>query len=291
MKARLLTTPRGFVEVAELGDEHTPAVVILHGTPGSWRQALPLAEDLALQSRVFLPSRPGYGLTPLKSGRSFEDQADLLLAMLNSAGIEQASIVGISGGGPVALAFASRHGDRAASLVLLCAVAAHLMDIPRAMRLAARAPGVARVGAAVEKRRQRAILADRERLARRIEHDLTPDERALLREDPRMAQDLERFLRSHVDAPLHHRGLVNDITQFTRARGHGPPTGRVTTPTLILHGDADPVVPLEHAKAHHELIAGSRLEIVRGTGHVFLLTHRDATTALVREHVEQAAQT
>lgn len=288
MTARLLSTARGVVEVAELGDKSAPAVVIIHGSPGSWRQAMTLGEDLAASSSVLLPSRPGYGRTPLSSGRSIEEQADLVAAMLDAAGAQRASVIGISGGGPASFAFARRHPARTESLVLLCAVAAHLLDVPTAMRLLVQVPGVARLGTALQKRRQLADLADEERLARRLTRDLTPEERALLAEDPSIRENLERFLRSHADAPLPHRGMVNDVRAFTAARREGVPPGPVSAPTLIVHGDADTVVPLDHAKAYERAIPGSRLEIVTGTGHVFLLTHRDRTTQLVAAHLDRA---
>jgi pimeloyl-ACP methyl ester carboxylesterase len=44
-------------------------------------------------------------------------------------------------------------------------------------------------------------------------------------------------------------------------------------PTLILWGDRDRVIPVSHAHAAHELMPGSRLEIIEGAGH-FLLTER-----------------
>jgi pimeloyl-ACP methyl ester carboxylesterase len=38
-------------------------------------------------------------------------------------------------------------------------------------------------------------------------------------------------------------------------------------PTLIVWGDADPIIPVEHAHAAHAAIPGSRLEIFEGVGH------------------------
>jgi pimeloyl-ACP methyl ester carboxylesterase len=38
-------------------------------------------------------------------------------------------------------------------------------------------------------------------------------------------------------------------------------------PTLIVWGDQDPIIPVAHAHAAHETIAGSRLEIIEGVGH------------------------
>ena len=39
------------------------------------------------------------------------------------------------------------------------------------------------------------------------------------------------------------------------------------TPTLILWGDADPIIPVDHARAAHVAMPGSRLEIFQGVGH------------------------
>jgi len=38
-------------------------------------------------------------------------------------------------------------------------------------------------------------------------------------------------------------------------------------PTLIVWGDADPIIPVSHAITAHEAMPGSRLEIFEGTGH------------------------
>jgi pimeloyl-ACP methyl ester carboxylesterase len=38
-------------------------------------------------------------------------------------------------------------------------------------------------------------------------------------------------------------------------------------PTLIVWGDADPIIPVDHAHAAHASIPGSRLEIFEGVGH------------------------
>ena len=62
----VIRTRRGPVEVAITGD-NGPAVLAVHGTPGDWRQARALAADLREDHRVVLPSRPGYGRTPLRT--------------------------------------------------------------------------------------------------------------------------------------------------------------------------------------------------------------------------------
>lgn len=56
-------------------------------------------------------------------------------------------------------------------------------------------------------------------------------------------------------------------------------------PTLVLAGDADPVVPLGHARAVHEAIAGSSFVTVEGAGHVPTAQQRPEVAAAVRDFV------
>jgi 3-oxoadipate enol-lactonase len=56
----------------------------------------------------------------------------------------------------------------------------------------------------------------------------------------------------------------------------------VRVPTLVVCGEADPVVPLAHALFVHEAIVGSRLAIVHGAGHVPTAERRPAAGEAVR---------
>ena len=75
-----------------------PAIVLVHGTLGSWRQVSGFAADLSPDRTVVPVSRPGYGMTPLGTGRTYEQQADAYLALLDRLAITRSSILGISGG-------------------------------------------------------------------------------------------------------------------------------------------------------------------------------------------------
>jgi len=67
-------------------------------------------------------SRPGYLRTPISVGRTAEQQADAIAALLDALALEQVAAHGISGGGPAAIHFAARHPDRITALLLTCAV-------------------------------------------------------------------------------------------------------------------------------------------------------------------------
>ncbi len=53
-----------------------------------------------------------------------------------------------------------------------------------------------------------------------------------------------------------------------------PDLKKITVPTLIAHGDADRIVPFDvSGKRSHEMIRGSRLEVLKGAPHGFAATH------------------
>ena len=279
LTASVVRTSRGPIEACvlspapsvRLGDEDARggAVLIVHGLPGDWRQARALAEDLP-DHRVVLVSRPGYGRTPISSGRTPAEQADLYAALLAELGIDGAVVLGISGGGPSSYAFAARHPELCQGLVLACALATHLLETPPAMRRLAAVPGLWTVLNTVV----RAIA--RVRPPGQLDAtDLTALELSLA-DNPRTRADLVDF---HTTRPswLRGKGMRNDVQQL----GHVV-EGVVTVPTVVLHGDLDEVVPLSHGQHYASTIAGARLVVLPGLGHAVPLFARDEVIAAVR---------
>jgi pimeloyl-ACP methyl ester carboxylesterase len=101
-----------------------PACVLLcHG--GHVRAGLALGEELfgELGYTVLVPSRPGYGRTPLGTGRAPAQFVDATAELCQQLGIEQlAAVVGTSAGGPTAVTLAARHPRLVRRLLLLGAV-------------------------------------------------------------------------------------------------------------------------------------------------------------------------
>jgi pimeloyl-ACP methyl ester carboxylesterase len=258
-------------------------VLCVHGIPGSWRQAVPLAEDLADRFEVILPSRPGYGRTPIRVGRTYEEQADSFAALLDACGIDRCSVVGISGGGPPAAAFAVRHPDRTDALVLACALSPHLVTPPRSWLLF-RVPGLAEVLMPP----LRAINRRRARKPANVDvvltKSLTADEYARMQADPRIKSDLLRHVLSHQEAPPSVAGLRNDYAQVSRRIASVPEASQVQCRALVLHGDADPVVTMAHARFHAQVL-GAPLKVFDDAGHLFLLTRRAEASEAIRSFV------
>lgn len=268
--ARRVRTARGVIEVAEAGAG--PVVLVVHGAPGNWRQAVTVAEDLAGESRVLLISRPGYGRTPLRSGRSPQEQSELYVALLDALGIDRAVVLGISGGGPSAYALAVAHPDRCSGLLLCCAVTPHLMELPPSMLRLAVVPGLWRGLAALSRLMQRVRPAPLDLTA------LTPVEQGLA---PAVLADIQRF-ETNRHQSLSGIGLGNDTRQLSAAVEIPWPLG-VLVPTIVLHGDTDEVVPLLHGEAYASVVPGAVLEVLNGHGHALPLFARARVAALLRQ--------
>ena len=86
-------------------------VLVFHG--GHVRAELAVGEGAfaAADCTLLVPSRPGYGRTPLSTGRSVEGFTDVVRALCAHMGITRIAVVGISGGGPSAATMAARHAD------------------------------------------------------------------------------------------------------------------------------------------------------------------------------------
>jgi pimeloyl-ACP methyl ester carboxylesterase len=265
-------------------------VLVVHGTPGDWRQGLPLAEDLRSAHRVLLPSRPGYGATPLSVGRTYEAHADAYAALLDALSIERCAVVGVSGGGPSAAAFASRHPGRTMALVQVCAMAAHLVSVPRGTRWSV-APGLADLLTPVARAVGRRRLKDPRRVEAELQRSLTPDELARSKLDQRIVEDLLRHARSMIEGPSLLPGMRNDLAQIDAAHKSAPPDyAGVACPSLLLYADADEVIGLEHGRFYQDALPRAQMKIIEGAGHVFALTRRRETSERIGAFIAEVEQ-
>jgi pimeloyl-ACP methyl ester carboxylesterase len=107
-------------DVIDGGAQHGPTVVLLHGFPGgasTWDAVVPRFHALAM--RTLAPDQRGYspGARPLRVGEYVVPKlVDDVSALLDSAGVRSAHLVGHDWGGIVAWAFAAKHPGRVTTL-------------------------------------------------------------------------------------------------------------------------------------------------------------------------------
>jgi pimeloyl-ACP methyl ester carboxylesterase len=120
MTQTIAQTPVGPIEYRREGTG--PVVLVLNG--GHCSRTTRLSHERLANAgfTVLTPSRPGYDATPARVGRTAQQAADALAALLDVLSIPRVTVIGISAAGPTALAFAQRHPERTSGLILESAV-------------------------------------------------------------------------------------------------------------------------------------------------------------------------
>jgi pimeloyl-ACP methyl ester carboxylesterase len=225
--------------------------------------APPLAKT-ALRAMVGLPIDAPYQLT---------DMAVDALGLLDALGLGSAHIIGVSMGGMIGQILAARHGTRVRTLTSIMSSSGH-RGLPQPhwrLRLALiRRPNT---------RGDRDRLIDSAvELLKQIASPGYPPDHKVLREQ--VARDVER---GHYPRGL-HRHLLAILASGSRTAL----LGQIAVPTLILHGAADPLIPVAAAHDLHRRIAGSRIEIFAGMGHDLPRALLPSITAPIIEHMRRA---
>ncbi len=113
-----------------------PAIVMIHGLPGSIRDWASVEPFLTDRHRIII-DRPGFADTG-GSALTMREQADVIAEVLRALSVERALLVGHSYGGTVALTVARRHPELVGGIVLAAPMGGG-RRMPLAMRNEARA--------------------------------------------------------------------------------------------------------------------------------------------------------
>ncbi|MFI1994794.1 alpha/beta fold hydrolase [Actinoplanes sp. NPDC020271] len=234
-------------------------VVLFHG--GHMRAGLALGEDVfaAAGHTTLVPSRPGYGRTPLSTGPSMQQYTNVIRRLCADLGITRiAAVVGISGGGPTAATMAAHHPDLVERLILVSAVG-WLPYPDRWTRVGAHlgfAPMTERISWAGVRALAR-LAPDRcLRLMLRSSTTGSVDEvmAGIGAEDRAMLLSLFAQMRSG-------RGFLNDLQPTPDV------TALIGQPTLVIATAADGGVPFVHAQSLTGAIRNAHLVVSRAPGH------------------------
>jgi len=236
-----------------------PVVLLIHGMAGSattWRQVMP---GLARQFTVVAPDLLGHGSSDKSPGDySLGAFASMLRDLLVALGHERATVVGQSLGGGVAMQFSYQYPERTERLVLVGSggLGREVNPLLRLLTLPG-SEGVLRLACAKPIRRAVESIGNG---AAHVGFRPAPVVAELWRSYASLADDATRraFLRTL-------RAVVDPHGQAVSAANRLHLAAEV--PTLIVWGDADPIIPVDHAFAAHASIPGSRLEIFEGVGH------------------------
>ena len=211
--------------------------------------------------------RAAFGLSN-RAPYSLADMANDGMGLLDALGIDKAHIVGASMGGMIAQHIAFAHLARVLSLTSIMSTTGNRW-LPRAKKEA--------LSAMLDRPQStdpEALIAHSKRIARVIgSPGYPPNEERL---DVRVRAD---FARSYYPAGFMRQtaAIIADGDRRRRLAG-------VTAPTLVIHGDSDPLVPPAGGADTAKHIAGARLETIPGMGHDLPLALVDIMADLIASH-------
>jgi pimeloyl-ACP methyl ester carboxylesterase len=180
---------------------------------------------------------------------SIRDLAADLHELAGQLGVDRASLIGISMGGFIALELTLAHPEFVDRLILVVTSAGgrpHVSTSPEVML--ALMPGDEQVESGAGARRVCSLVSG-----------------------PGFAERHPEAIDEFVEIAQHNPMPVDAyLRQLTACRAHdvADRLGEITAPTLVIHGDADPLVRIENGRYLAANIPGARLIVYDGVGHI-----------------------
>ncbi len=258
------------------GDPEGIPLVFFHGTPGGRLQAA-LGDGAASRAgvRLLAFSRPGYGGStdgPTTLTSVGTDAGSVAAAL----GVDAFAVLGVSGGGPYAVAAAAVLPERVRVVGVVAGVGPLLeLEPATADDPAVRAALAGDVDSAIAI--QDRAMTDGGRMS-------GPRARSTVRVGCFVSPEiLEPWTGSGRPGVASYRGVSRDALAFTA--GWDVDLGDVRAPVHLWYGDRDRTVGLEHGQWLHAHLPTSRLVVREGAGHLAtLLAHwTDVLTDLARD--------
>ena len=246
-------------------------VLMLHGSgPGvsgtaNWKLNI---GPLSAKFHVLAPDIVGFGDTerPDDIVYSLRSWTDHVWSFLDALGITKTAIVGNSLGGRIALQMATDHPDRISRMVLMGS------------------PGVGMTpteGLAALRAYEPSHDAMRHLLKNffAVNPDLITEELVTIRYEASIADGAWEAYRSMFFDPKHKGSELAITADEVRA---------ITTPTLLVHGREDKVVPLAVSVTMLDLMPNADLHVFSRCGHWTQIERADEFSALVADYLERS---
>jgi pimeloyl-ACP methyl ester carboxylesterase len=236
-----------------------PPLLLVHGIGGDWQTWEPVLAPLAASHRVIAVDLPGHGGSAKGAGDySLGGMANVLRDLMAALGLERATLIGHSLGGGIAMQFAYQYPERCERLVLVSSGGLG-PDVGLILR-AATLPG-SELFLQLTAPAARSVIGCASGVASFLRIKPAADAAFYGRAFAALAEPETRaaFLGTL-------RGVVNRSGQLVDARDRLYLAE--TMPTLIVWGERDAVIPVDHGHEAHEAMPGSRLEVFEGAGHV-----------------------
>lgn len=241
------------VHVRDEGPRDAPVLVLLHGSNASLHTWEPWVERLRGRYRIIRYDQPGHGLTGPHPQSDYRAAAfvDVLNRLVGRMGVEQFVLAGNSMGGWVAWNYALAHPDKLRGLVLVDASGppdARPAKLPIGFRIA-RSPIAPFVG----KLTPRSLIERSVRQSMFVQEPITP-----------------AMIDRYHDLLIYpgNRTATLDRARTPRAAATPKRMARISTPTLILWGAEDALIPVAAGRWFDRHIPNSTLVVWPQVGHI-----------------------
>lgn len=230
-------------------------LVLVHGFPLDhhlWDEVVPLLQDTF---DIILPDLRGFGgSSTVDSPYGMDDYASDIAGLLDRLEIQKVAIAGHSMGGYAALAFARLYPQRLNGLALLSSQA--LADPPE--RKEGRYKSAADVAA-------NGIGGVVEAMAPKF----TPEER------------LQAYARESMQRqqPAAYIGALRAMAERMDST---PRLSTLTIPVVIVHGDADALIPIDRAREVKAAVPQAHLVEIPGAGHMPMMEAKEKTAEALK---------
>ncbi len=280
--SQIATLPQGTIEYATTGNPRGPDILMSHAAGGGYDQGMLFSRLIRDTSFFFIaPSRFGYLRTPMPRNATPVAQADAYAALLDTLSVEKVAVVAVSAGGPPALQFALRYPQRCCALVLISALCLRVPKHPEIFQVIFNAAlSVDFIVPLLTWSMPESFFSLYGINAERFAH---------IKQNMEKMRFLEDFMRTTQPLTRRRAGINNDMHQ-----AHALDTSlihTITAPTLVVHGDSDPVVPISHGQFVAQTIAGATMLSIVGGDHFCFATAMEQVEPAVTEFLLKTAYT
>jgi proline iminopeptidase len=233
--------------------------------------------DCGLSTKFEHAGTPSLGLAwlkslvrwPLRAPYSLDDMANDAVGVLSALGIARAHVVGMCLGGMVAQLMAARFPARVLSLT-------SIMSSSGRRGLPGPHPKVRRA------------LAKRPRSAMDVDASIDHAVQLLQAVASPAYPTPEKHLRRRVTRAMRRNccpgGVARQALAVAASGDRTPQLQSIATPTLVIHGAADPLIPPACGADTADAIPGARLEVIEGMGHDLPSQLLERLLALIDAH-------
>jgi len=282
---------------SEYGDKNKPAILLIMGlatqmiawsdefcqslADGGYRvirydnRDIGLSEKITNRKLASIPKmmiRRWLGLK-LKVPYTLHDMADDGIGILDALKIEKAHFVGASMGGMIAQLIVANYPNRSLSLTSIMSSSGN----PKLPRASSKVNKV--LFQRPKTQNENDVVNHSIKIWRTIESPDYPTSDELLK-----TKILESFRRSY-----YPRGLTNQLAAIIENGDRSKFLRKITVPTLVIHGKADALVPIECGIDTAKTIENSEFKLIEGMGHDLPVELVPRLVDMIIQHIDSAS--